>query len=656
MKSKRQKIKNSSINISQGSEQSFNSSSSRGNDDFQSLEESAGILGSAAVSSENIVNNEIYAEAYSNTPRVSVQSITHQQFPEFSHFFICVTRAFNLTGCAMSSLVLKIRIIPSLPIIQTGNVWCQDGEVNFRCGYALDFKTYAKFFNLGDVTPVIEFYRKSPQSKKNDLELFGFSLLPLSVLETVLCNGDPLTYLMKNKVIDLRQFTTGQIIGYLTVTIALGFAHQQKFMDPDSEEFMNENSTLVQPNKLPVQLANQQNNLSVENDPQSANIENKPRRRKHHKKHHKKRPKNVWIQKAMAFGWKPPGFVDPEWKDKAIEKGWTPPNKTLFSSIGITCTPTECPNLKDIEIQQREADIKLHQSILQPQQSNSTSTTKSSNDESMLQLFHLLNTKTNQKNDEPVSEKSPQKLNAIPVVTLFDKPQQEPIALADENILLSSDSETDTNPPVHQSLLDEVEINHLLAANTNIIPEPIDTREKIPPSTNQSSETLQLNNNRSATPTNSSEPSLVQTNQIKENINLAKKILDDEDDDFQCQFDSETIKTFKEMNIFLNDLKPAANICLSESDDSNSNLDVNSDSDIIKDIDTKQFANKPIDPKLNYFDSDSITDSEISSNANTTIITDSESESSDILQQLMNNYGAKDPEFTRVFAILDDKK
>ena len=361
--------------------------------------------------------SEIIAESVPNKPRMTIQSITKQQFSPFSHIFVCITRAFNLVGCSMKSLSIKIRVTPLLPIIETNTVWCIDSEVNFRSGYALDYSKYSSSFNLGEYTPVIEFYRKLPDK----VELFGFSLLPLRIVEEAYCAGREITYLYKNQSVDIRQFTTGQIIGYVTITIALGFPEQQKFIDPDQElpSKLNQDDqptndkdngqtkqqaiTSLNANISVKQInANEQNIIQTEEnedeeDEDESEIKRERRRRKRHRHHRKANKRSNWTQKAIAYGWKPPGYIDPEWKDKAFEKGWIPPNS--FSDIGVSCKPIDCPNMKNAEIQIVESEI-IQQNPKPPSNDNES-------EDSAIELFNLLNAKHNKEQIDSYSSSDP---------------------------------------------------------------------------------------------------------------------------------------------------------------------------------------------------------------------------------------------------------
>ena len=286
-------------------------------------------------------------------PRLVVQSITSSEFEPFSHFFVIIGKTFHLTGCAMHSLFLKIRTVPSVPVIETSPVWCIDSEVDFRAGYALDF-TSVPSFSLGEYTPVIEFYRRQSSSP----ELFAFAILPLKVKEVVQCAGQTLTYLYKNEPVELRQFTSGQVIGTMNVIVALGFPQHQQFLDPNRELPTNK-QVVAEPEPEPKPQAVKPKaspprrggfNLDVSDDTEEAEDGHRRRKRKSKRRRDRKR-KNLWIQKATAYGWKPPGYVDPDWRDRARERGWKPPDTTVRSSIGVECDPAECRNLKDTVIQ-----------------------------------------------------------------------------------------------------------------------------------------------------------------------------------------------------------------------------------------------------------------------------------------------------------------
>lgn len=633
-------------------------------------------------------SDNLFVQAHSSesNPRMSVQSITHQQFPEFSHFFICITRAFNLVGCSMKSLLLKIRVLPSLPIIETNTVWCLESEVNFRCGYALDFKNYAKTFNLGDYTPVVEFYRKVPNNKSNELELFAFSLLPLSVSEITECAGCPLTYLMKNQTISLHQFTTSQVVGFITVTIALGFPQQQQFIDPDKIEI----PSVQKDDKL--QIINQQDqkeNKSENENEEESNNEESRRHKRHHRHHHRNKKKNSWIQKALAYGWKQPGYVGPDWKEKAKEKGWIPPDKTLRSSIGVTCTATECPNLKDIEIQQVAIDI---DKLLRPQIDSSTTTaTTSSNDkendyqsdDSTLQLFNLMNGNLNNNNkkddvkpfisDEIDSDLSNKPvLKATHVVTLFDKPQ------LDDILLISSDSDVDiiniqkndlkssssslnenNNKPNSASLSSDSSSSK--ANDSKLLKQPQtsskanDSKILKQPQTSTKNEQItqqtKLPSNLNAVNSNQSINSI-----ISDNISKIKKEIEDSDDDNSFDDDdlnlnATTLQILKELNIPIDKLKNEINSDLSQSSDSNIDSDLNANShssDDEKEFDInvpKQDHMPSLSESNSLLDSDSVT--------NSTLNSDSDSDSN--TDNFLNLLGKKDPKFTNILNILNDK-
>lgn len=639
--------------------------------------------------------DNLYAQAYSNesNPRMSVQSITHRQFPEFTHFFICITRAFNLVGCSMKLLFLKIRVLPSLPIIETSTVWCQDSEVNFRCGYPLDFKNYATTFNLGDYTPVVEFYRKIPNNNEsNNLELFGFSLLPLSVFEITECAGYPLTYLMKNQTISLHQFTTGQIVGYITVTIALGYPQQQQFIDPDKMDIPTlskaENSQKnIDPNNQPSRQAVKTVNEDSYVNEEEENNEETRRHSRHHRHHRRSKKKNAWIQKAIAYGWKQPGYVDPDWKSIAIEKGWIPPDKTLLSSIGVTCTPTECPNLKDIEIQQVAIDIDRH---FLPQLESSitttaTTTTTTSNekendiqsDDSTLQLFNLMNGKYNNTNnnhknndvnnfisddlDSDLSKKPV--LKATHVVTLFDKPQLDDIlSLSNDidvlDIVNNQKIDSKPTPSTNNQNLSSLSTTSSSSNNEN------DSVEVNPKLTKQTQiptqkEIISIAEQQPNKPSNSK---LTLNNQdinsiINNNISKIKKEIDDSDDnsfdDDDLNLNATTLQILKELNIPIDKLKNNLDSDLSQSSDSNadSDLDINShssnddDDHKVKVDNSNQTNNNDLSESNSLLDSDSIT------NSNSVFDSDSDSNTDNFLNLL----GKKDPKFTNILNILNDK-
>ena len=364
-------------------------------------------------------------------PRMVVQSITSKEFEPFSHFFVVIGKAFHLTGCAMHSLFLKIRTVPSIPIIETSPVWCIDSEVDFRSGYALDF-TSVPSFTLGEYTPVIEFYRR----QSSNSELFAFAILPLKVREVVQCDGQTLTFLYKNDTVELRHFTSGQVIGSVNVIIALGFPRHQQFLDPNrelptpsQEKPTPEPEPKTKPEKVQkVTKVHATTTSGFDVDaPEEPEETSHRRRRRRTKRRKDRRKKNLWIQKATAYGWKPPGYVDPEWRDRARERGWKPPNSTVRSSIGVTCDPMECRNMKDIVVQTEPPAPKSASSSFVSRSSTDVNLSQSEDD--VFALIDVLN-KNNKAKKKPVCGFMPaecvfsmtgmENMRMTPVLTLMD--------------------------------------------------------------------------------------------------------------------------------------------------------------------------------------------------------------------------------------------
>jgi hypothetical protein len=400
-------------------------------------------------------------------PRFTVRSIASREFAPFSHFFICVTKAFHLTGCSMQSLFLRLRVIPSLPVIDTSPIWCIDSEVDFRCGYALDFSRIPSF-SLGEFTPVIEFYRR----KGSESELYAFALLPLSVQEAVECSGRVLTFLYKNRGVPLVLIASGQPIGTITVTIALGFPEHQQFLNPNTPLPSSQPQPIVtvhaptpvllpssQPQPIvtvaaptPVLLESSESDLEVEY------------RRRHRRHSRRKKPKINWMKQATAYGWKPPGYVDPDWKERAREKGWEPPSTTVFSSIAVGCDPISVLNLKD-EVVQTVPQQPAVSSV-----SSSRVTMKPQEDDDEDEVFALIDMLNRQKK-QPVPHCS-----IAPAQTVFSQSaecqlrMQSPSAVFDRTPAKvqseSSDDDLEINASLQQ-FLDQSTSSHKVAIDVN---------------------------------------------------------------------------------------------------------------------------------------------------------------------------------------------
>ncbi|KAH0785379.1 hypothetical protein GPJ56_010790 [Histomonas meleagridis] len=316
--------------------------------------------------------------------------------------------------------------MPTIPIIETQTVWCINSDVNFRCGYSLDF-TQQGSFSLSEYTPVIEFYRRY----NTESELYAFSLLPLSSKESVECEGKPLTFLYRNQSIDLKSIHNGQNVGIITVTVALGFPENQKYIDPDfGRPILDESKSNEKP------ATDKQIKKSTRKHHKHSKSQHKHRSR--HKKH------SSWSLKAIANGWNPPSYVSSDWKEKAVSKGWKPPTSNIHSSIGVECIVNEQKNVSIKCIQ-----TEFHKIFdVEENQQNKTNIDDLENEideeDEIMQLIHLMNPNKNKnkikKQDDSISSSeslpkqlslsSPKclfsnyeediKLTKTPIITLFD--------------------------------------------------------------------------------------------------------------------------------------------------------------------------------------------------------------------------------------------
>lgn len=300
-------------------------------------------------------------------PSTIIKSISSPLHPDFTHFLICATKAQNLSNCSFSNLFLKFRIHPSIPQIETNSVFCIDQDIDFRAGYSLDFTKIINFA-IGDYTPVIELYKRYPQ--KNDL--LAICVLPLSVQKIVEIEGKPITFLYQNQVVDFIVPLTGNKMGSIHVSIALGYPEHQKYLDPNAGlmkvHTIDEEKFHIFPPSSPVSVPQKQTHIdnqfydghslsslnryifddekplsSISNKPQPNSTFEDNRSKKyhssHHHQHHRKKKKthfNFYSQ-ALKMGWLPPGqqVSQVNWKIKAKEKGWVEPNSQTLSSIGI---------------------------------------------------------------------------------------------------------------------------------------------------------------------------------------------------------------------------------------------------------------------------------------------------------------------------------
>lgn len=395
-------------------------------------------------------NNEENGGSFRERKRV-VSPIMSGQFEPFSNFFITITTIQNIDNCSNRSLFLKIRIHPSIPIIETPCVWCSNRDAVFNVAYSLDFTKIAPF-NLGDFTPVIELYRRFNSSN----DLIAVTLLPLKTIKEVVRCGPRnqyLTYLYRDSPITLRDLTIGSSFGCMKVTIAFGFPEHERLLDPNSKNILTPNlfyngsmqipngtdvnnqyqQNVVRPNALPVQIENIAQNVQLES-PYNAKPVKKTEKKKakpayeyddesdddqnsrhHHRSRHssrrdrskrnKKKDDFNWVDEAITLGWKPPGSSDFDWKAKAREKGWKAPNEAIMSDIGVYVDPNG-NNMRQfrtsIGIQTYEVQKQI---LILPEikeKEEETASTTNSNDD--LELIELLNPKL--KKNQEVKTKS----------------------------------------------------------------------------------------------------------------------------------------------------------------------------------------------------------------------------------------------------------
>lgn len=398
-------------------------------------------------------------------PRQIVKPIHSGQFAPFTNFFISLSQAHNLLDCSNQSILLKVRVHPSIPIVETPSVWCTNREADFQAAYSFDF-TQIPPFNLGDFTPVLELYKR--YSKRP--ELVAVALLPLKVAEVVECAGTTLTFLYRNKSVILKDVVSGRKMGSLIVTVAMGFPEHQPFLDPNSQFVRTPEITS---NSI-VQPVNQQNlpEITQLTSVTQTTIHQRPRRgapqtqsepieeeqHSRRRQHRKRKEKTYdWVDEALQLGWKPPGSTDFDWKAKAREKGWIPPSKQARSSIGIHCNPN-AGGLRQTANSQTEA--------VQP-------APDIDNDEA--ELISLLNPKKNKKQkkrkqvrlslgmpsclfDEPAKKPKPV-LTRVPCLTLVS---EAPLARSRiEDDLLSSSEQQE----LHTEIQEMLNVTHQSLAN-----------------------------------------------------------------------------------------------------------------------------------------------------------------------------------------------
>lgn len=397
-------------------------------------------------------------DAFIPKPKKLVRPIMSGQFDPFTHFFITITKAQNLDNCSNRSLFLKIRVHPSIPIIESPCVWCSNRDAIFNVAYSLDF-TKIPPFNLGDFTPVVEMYRRFNSSN----ELIAVTLLPLKAIkENMKCGpkNRMLTYLYRETPVMLKDLTSGSTIGSMKITIAFGFIEHEPLLDPnisnpttpnyfsdannlsfhhpnglngDKNDQKEYSQGVVKPNILPIQIENiSQNNQKAPkvnsnnrkakssknqisfngfNDYDDSDYDNdypKHRHSRHRRHEHGKRRKSQnkgynWVDEAISLGWKPPGTVEVDWKSKARSKGWKPPNEALTSDIGVYCDPNgnnmkEFRSTSNTQTEPEITGLPPKKIVIPKFEEEEESVTSSSNDAfNDIELFELLNPKLNKK-------------------------------------------------------------------------------------------------------------------------------------------------------------------------------------------------------------------------------------------------------------------
>ena len=374
----------------------------------------------------NSQNHDADSSSEKLKPRIITNLISTSQFEPFTHFFIIFTKGQNLSRCSNRSLFLKIRVHPTIPIIETPSVWCSDRDAIFNVAYSLDFTTIPSF-NISDFTPVVELYRRY----SNNNELIAVSLLPIKVKEIVKCNSKTLTYLYRETPIILRDKSNGNNAGSLITTAAFGFIDHAPYLDPNFRSMKTENVIADVTPIIDSQKNSQNNkttpkktielshdNISRDNENISnslsfnynyldykrvhKNSKSNSRSKRHRHHDHRSRHKTTdynWVDEAIQLGWKPPGSVDTEWEKKARAKGWKPPHEFKTSDFGVTCdlNDNSLQNYrKSASIQTENINVQIQPEVNPIMNNNSNiklNKTKLdvSNDSDDFELFKLLN-------------------------------------------------------------------------------------------------------------------------------------------------------------------------------------------------------------------------------------------------------------------------
>lgn len=373
---------------------------------------------------------------------VPVAPIMTNQFPPFSYFFICVSKATNMHNCSLQSLYLLIRTHPSLQPIMTPNAWCNDSEANFNVGYSLDF-TSVPHFSLGDFTPVVEVYIRYPKKS----QLVGIAFLPLRVLEITQAAGKPMTYLFKDTPVDIKDVTTRRVVGNVAVTVALGEREHQHILDPNApKQVMNDpQQTKPVPAKAkprPKRRRSSYSDYDYESDYDSEEEEELD-----------------WMTEAMKHGWVKPGSMG-NWKEKAKKKGWTPPEQKAFYTTSTECdlmntaAKTEAVIQVDLDLPDIE-ELRPTEEDVKPDIMQMFSSSQSSMQIEEQPIFS---------SDSGKGKKKPKKLTLTPSKTVFsEKPKNDnddQISDIHESILTIAtgkrEEEEDGDSALDESLMKQV--------------------------------------------------------------------------------------------------------------------------------------------------------------------------------------------------------
>jgi hypothetical protein len=255
--------------------------------------------------------------------------ISTTPFPPFTHFFLSVSRAHNLSTSCGQSVFLKIRVHPEIPIVESSPVWCANGEADFRAAYSFDF-TRLPPFDPEQFAPTIEIYHRCPTIP----ELIAVLVLPLRPRESIECAGSVLTFAYRSCAMPVTAIWKRKRIGTLLVSAAFGFPEHKQFLDPTRPVMPTPS---FHPAVIPVQrISEVKPEVAIKTHQKvTARSIRRPRRGR------RRRAEDNWVDEAINLGWRPPGTADFEWKKKAKAKGWVPPDGCRSSSIGVECDPND---------------------------------------------------------------------------------------------------------------------------------------------------------------------------------------------------------------------------------------------------------------------------------------------------------------------------